>query len=46
MSTGAGIAIAGIWLAVSLVGWHEPAAGLLMASPATFTTLVIAAWGR
>ncbi len=41
MSTGAGIAVAGIWIAVAIIGYRSPDAGALMGLFAIVPTLAL-----
>lgn len=41
MEIGSGIAIAGIWVAVAVVGYKNPAAGILVALFAVLGTLAV-----
>lgn len=42
MTIGRGIAVAGIWFAVSAIGWQEPGAGAFTAIVAAAVTLALA----
>lgn len=42
MEVGSGIAVAGIWVAVAIVGWKNVGAGMILGICALLATLAIA----
>lgn len=42
MTIGSGVAIAGIWIAIAIIGWHEPGAGAFTAIMGMIATVHIA----